>query len=116
VEVQPLTNTVVVATGELLGVDAIAGDHARWCGPAPVGVMSVGAQVRAHGEEVPATAWAQGDRVEVRLQRRIRGVAPGQSVVLYEGTRVVGSATIARATTNKGAASGAAASSSPAAG
>jgi tRNA-specific 2-thiouridylase len=59
----------------------------------------VGAQVRAHGEEIPATAWAEGERVEVRLQRRIRGVSPGQSVVLYDGTRVVGSATIARATT-----------------
>ena len=97
VEVQPSTNTVVVATGELLGVDAISGDHARWCGPAPHGVVSVGAQVRAHGEEIPATAWAEGDRVEVRLKRRIRGVSPGQSVVLYEGTRVVGSATIASA-------------------
>jgi len=99
VEVQPRTNTVVVAAGELLGIDAITADHARWCGPPPGGVVSVGAQVRAHGEETPATAWADGDRVEVRLERRIRGVAPGQSVVLYEGTRVVGSATIARATT-----------------
>ena len=32
--------------------------------------------------------------VRVGLERRVRGVAPGQSVVLYEGTRVVGSATI----------------------
>jgi tRNA-uridine 2-sulfurtransferase len=99
-EVQPATNTVVVASGELLGVDAITGDHARWCGPAPEGVVSVGAQVRAHGEEVPATAWADGEHVEVRLQRRIRGVSPGQSVVLYDGTRVVGSATIAKAATS----------------
>ena len=106
VEVQPGTNTVVVATGELLGVDAITGDHARWCGAAPQGVVTVGAQVRAHGEEVPATAWADGERVEVRLQRRIRGVAPGQSVVLYDGTRVVGSATIARASMSTGAAGG----------
>jgi tRNA-specific 2-thiouridylase len=116
VEVQPGTNTVVVATGELLGIDVIAGDHARWCGPAPAGVVSVGAQVRAHGEEVPATAWAEGDRVEVRLQRRIRGVAAGQSVVLYERTRVIGSATIARATTSAAATSGAATSRSPAPG
>jgi len=120
VEVQPATNTVVVATGELLGVDVITGDHARWCGPAPQGVVSVGAQVRAHGEEVPATAWADGnggDRVEVRLRRRIRGVAPGQSVVLYDGTRVVGSATISRATTSSagssGGASGSASSGGP---
>jgi tRNA-specific 2-thiouridylase len=94
-EVQPETNTVVVGTADLLGVNAITGDHARWCGPAPEGVVTVGAQVRAHGEEFPATAWAEGDVVEVRLDERIRGVAPGQSVVLYEGTRVVGSATIA---------------------
>jgi tRNA-specific 2-thiouridylase len=105
-EVQPKTNTVVVAVGDLLGVDAITGDHARWCGPAPRGEVSVGAQVRAHGEEIPATAWADGEQVEVRLQRPVRGVAPGQSVVLYEGTRVVGSATIAKATSAKAAASG----------
>jgi tRNA-uridine 2-sulfurtransferase len=97
VEVQPGTNTVVVGTAELLGIDAITGDHARWCGPAPEGVVSVGAQVRAHGEEIPATARAEGEQVEVRLARRIRGVAPGQSVVLYDGTRVVGSATITKA-------------------
>jgi tRNA-uridine 2-sulfurtransferase len=100
VEVQSGTNTVVVATGELLGVDVITGDHARWCGPVPEGVVSVGAQVRAHGEEVPATARAEGEQVEVRLERRIRGVSPGQAVVLYDGTRVVGSATILRATTS----------------
>ncbi len=93
-EVQPETNTVVVGTADLLGVNAITGEHARWCGPAPEGIVKVGAQVRAHGEEFPATAWAEGDRVEVRLDERIRGVAPGQSVVLYDGTRVVGSATI----------------------
>ena len=106
VEVQPKTNTVVVATGDLLGVDEITGDHARWCGPPPRGVVSVGAQVRAHGEEIPATAWASGEQVQVALARRIRGVAPGQSVVLYDGTRVVGSATITRAAAaTRGAAS-----------
>ncbi|GAA6524668.1 tRNA 2-thiouridine(34) synthase MnmA [Intrasporangium sp. DVR] len=97
VEVRTETNQVVVGTSDLLGVNAITGDHARWCGPAPEGVVRVGAQVRAHGAEVPGAAWADGDRVEVRLDERIRGVAPGQSVVLYDGTRVVGSATIAAA-------------------
>ena len=94
--VDAATNTVTIGTADLLGVDAIRGDHARWCGAAPEGVVQVGAQVRAHGEEVPAQAWAVGEDVEVRLSSRLRGVAPGQSVVLYEGTRVVGSATIAQ--------------------
>jgi tRNA-specific 2-thiouridylase len=95
VGVDTADNRVTIGTAELLGVDAIRGDHARWCGTPPEGVVEVGAQVRAHGEEVPATAWADGDEVQVRLGSRLRGVAPGQSVVLYEGTRVVGSATIA---------------------
>ncbi len=94
---QTSSNTVVVGTHELLGVDHITGDHARWCGPSPEGVIEVGAQIRAHGQEYPATAWAEGEQVQVRLGERIRGVAPGQSVVLYDGTRVVGSATIVSA-------------------
>ncbi|MER7071371.1 tRNA 2-thiouridine(34) synthase MnmA [Terrabacter sp. NPDC000476] len=97
VEVRPESNQVVVGTADLLGVNAITGEHARWCGPAPEGVVEVGAQVRAHGEEYPARAWAQDGRVEVRLEGRVRGVAPGQSVVLYDGTRVIGSATITAA-------------------
>jgi tRNA-specific 2-thiouridylase len=32
----------------------------------------------------------------VRFTEPVRGIAPGQAVVLYDGTRVVGSATIAR--------------------
>ena len=92
------TNRVLIGTQDLLGVDLITADHARWCGPAPVDEVRFGAQVRAHGEEVPA--WARVDEtdpevVHVRLDSRLRGVAPGQSVVLYDGTRVVGSATIA---------------------
>ncbi len=94
---QTKSNTVIVGTHELLGVDHITGDHARWCGPAPEGVIEIGAQIRAHGHEYPATAWADGEQVQVRLGERIRGVAPGQSVVLYDGSRVVGSATIVSA-------------------
>lgn len=98
VEVQPRRNTVVVGTQELLGVDLITGDNLRWCGAPPEGEVVLAAQVRAHGEEIPCRARQADGVLEVRLERRIRGVAPGQSVVLYDGTRVVGSATIAAAT------------------
>jgi len=54
--------------------------------------------VRAHGEGLPGVATvlgaAVGQTVQVHLDASVRGVAPGQSVVLYDGTRVVGSATI----------------------
>jgi tRNA-specific 2-thiouridylase len=57
----------------------------------------VGAQLRAHGAEVPATVETAGDAPRVRLHSPQRGVAPGQTLVLYDGTRVVGSATISAA-------------------
>ncbi len=94
VEIDAPRNRVVIGTADLLGVDVVEGAHLRWCGPVPVGEVRVGAQVRAHGEEVPATARVEDDTVRVRLAERVRGVAPGQSVVLYDGSRVVGSATI----------------------
>ena len=99
--VQPASNTVVVGSADLLGVDALTGSHARWCGPAPEGVVRVGAQVRAHGQEVPARARVDAGQVHVRLSERVRGVAAGQSVVLYEGTRVMGSATISEASLHR---------------
>lgn len=96
VGVDAASHEVVIGTADLLGVDVIEADRARWCGSAPRGTITVGAQVRAHGEEVPATAYPtpDGQQVRVCLDQRVRGVAPGQSVVLYDGTRVVGSATI----------------------
>jgi tRNA-specific 2-thiouridylase len=51
-------------------------------------------QVRAHGEPVAAEVEVEGDRVVATLDAAIRGVAPGQALVVYDGTRVVGSATI----------------------
>lgn len=94
VSTSPGSNTVVVGPQELLGIDDITADQARWCGPAPRGVVEVGAQLRAHGEEIPARAWVDDAGLHVRLLRRTRGVAAGQAVVLYDGTRVVGSGRI----------------------
>ena len=92
------SNQVLIGTADLLGVDRLTATHVRWCGEPPSGPVSVGAQVRAHGEEIPARAEVIDDgpqpRLIVELTERIRGIAPGQSVVLYDGTRVVGSATI----------------------
>lgn len=89
-------NTVLVGTSELLGIRRIAGRNLRWCGPQPEGSFTGHAQVRAHGEPVPATAYAADEQLHVELHETIRGVATGQAVVMYDGTRVIGSATIER--------------------
>jgi tRNA-specific 2-thiouridylase len=102
-DVQPVSRTVVVGPAEALDVDALVADGARWCGAGPGDVvdavdevqLDVAVQVRAHGDTVPARATVAGDVVRLRLAEPLRGVAPGQSAVLYDGTRVLGSATVA---------------------
>ena len=71
------------------------GVRPRWCGPAPVGPVECLVQLRAHGDPVPAVVRViDGDHLDVELMVPARGIAPGQAVVVYDGTRVVGSATI----------------------
>lgn len=107
VDVQPATNTVVVGPAELLSVDRIAGEKSLWFDGVlehePDGWFDAEVQVRAHGAPVPARVRASGadagaPAMEIELTGTpLRGVAPGQSVVVYRGTRVLGQATVARA-------------------
>jgi tRNA-specific 2-thiouridylase len=94
-DISPVDNTVTVGPAEALDVTALTAIRPRWCGTAPSGPAPYTAQLRAHGEDVPVTAELTGGELRVRFTGPVRGIAPGQAVVLYEGTRVVGSATIA---------------------
>ncbi|MFC7879606.1 tRNA 2-thiouridine(34) synthase MnmA [Isoptericola sp. NPDC057391] len=107
VDVQTSTNTVVVGPAELLSVDRIGAGKAVWLA-APqeradgAWLDDVEVQVRAHGAPVPARVRATtADGVpamDVELTGRpLRGVAAGQSLVVYRGTRVLGQGTVARA-------------------
>jgi tRNA-uridine 2-sulfurtransferase len=97
VDVDITANTVRVGPPELLDVDRIEGVRAIWAGPALSDeAVEVQAQVRAHGRPVPARARLADGRLVVDLAEPVRGLAPGQAVVLYDGTRVMGSATVDR--------------------
>ena len=100
VGVDTASNTVLVGPPALLDVDAIAADRAIWCGEPPAVGAAVSAQVRAHGElvagRVDSCEMPDAAAVTVTLAEPLRGVAPGQALALYDGTRVVGSATITR--------------------
>ena len=67
-------------------------------GVAPSGPVECVVQVRAHGGIADAVAELRGDTVVVELRDPLRGVAPGQTLVLYrpdsDGDEVLGSATI----------------------
>ena len=109
------SSTVLVGPPVLLEVDTVAGDRPRWCGPALDVPLEGQVQLRAHGDPVgavvevtthgPGTAGEPGAAAEpgttqvvAHLRERVRGVAPGQAMVVYDGTRVVGSVTITRST------------------
>jgi tRNA-specific 2-thiouridylase len=90
--VSPATATVTVGPAEALDVTVVRGVRARWVGPVFEGRCL--AQVRAHGDAVACSVAVAADEVVVTLEAPVRGVAPGQAVVLYDGDRVLGSATI----------------------
>ncbi len=94
-DIEPVSGTVTVGPRERLAVRRLSGIKPRWCGSVPTRLHGT-VQLRAHGGELPATVvvGAQGD-VDIELHEPAYGIAPGQAAVVYDGTRVVGSATIA---------------------
>ena len=91
---EPVTGTVTVGPREGLRIDRIAGVRPRWCGTVPERLEGT-VQLRAHGAEHRAVVTVDDERVEIELLDPAEGIAPGQAAVIYQGTRVVGSATIA---------------------
>ncbi|KZS60171.1 tRNA 2-thiouridine(34) synthase MnmA [Mycobacterium ostraviense] len=95
-------DTATVRVGDVsdLDVHALTGRAPVFtAGAAPTGPVECAVQVRAHGETASATARLVGGELMVRLHAPLRGVARGQTVVLYRpdpgGDEVLGSATVA---------------------
>ncbi len=119
-EVQPKTNTVVVGPKEALAIEELAGVSFSWAGLDPVASglapdeatpFDCEVQIRAHADPVPAMAWMGRAPIDpdatdcagpsipelvIVPNEPLLGVAPGQTAVLYAGTRVLGQCTIAR--------------------
>ena len=105
-QIRPKENRVVVGSQELLSVDRLSGIRPSFAGPALAEAASgewvdCMVQVRAHGDPVAARVrWHEGEvgiEVDAELGETLKGVAPGQSMVIYQGSRVLGQATIAQA-------------------
>lgn len=117
--IRPVSNQVVVGPKEHLGIGRIAGGRFSWAGDPGQDLRETfecEVQIRAHADPVPARASLQpilpeertelhrADAshevvVDIDLERAepLLGVAPGQTAVLYVGTRVLGQFTIDRA-------------------
>src|SRR5690606_39108182 len=102
-EVRPEQGQVVVGPSQLLSVDELTADQAIWLADDVTAEewIDVEVQIRAHGDPVAASVRRRreggAETVEARLATPLRGIAPGQSLVVYRGTRVLGQATIAEA-------------------
>lgn len=100
-EIQPKTKTVVVGPQAALAISEMAGTRYTWCGAAPSSYTEwteVHVQVRAHGDAIEAEFKVENDEIRIRVKEPLLGVAPGQTAVLYLGTRVLGQTTIDRTT------------------
>jgi tRNA-specific 2-thiouridylase len=93
------TGTVRVGDVEELDVWTLTGERPVFTsGAAPGAPIECEVQVRAHGGLAPGVAELRGEELVVDLHTALRGVAPGQTMVLYRpdanGDEVIGSATI----------------------
>ncbi len=102
--IEPVTRTVTIGTADLAGVDQVLTGRPSWAGPAPELPFPATVQLRAHGASVPCTVTARDGAagLSIALHDRQRGVAPGQSAVLYapdavRGDRVLGQGMVVRA-------------------
>jgi tRNA-uridine 2-sulfurtransferase len=92
--ITPTTNTITVGPRDALAVGNMSAIRPTWTNQPP-GVEWFGeVQVRAHGFPIASTVRTYHDGLEVVLDTATTGVAPGQAVVLYDGSKVIGSATI----------------------
>ncbi len=98
VEIQPETRTVVIGPRvELLGRGVVAREM-NWLVDVPSPGDEVEAQIRHHAAPARGTlVRVDADEVEIALDEAVSAITPGQSLVLYSGTTVLGGGVIERA-------------------
>jgi tRNA-specific 2-thiouridylase len=88
--------TVTSDPGAILGTAFVARDVSWLAGELPAVSLPCSVQVRYRHASEPARVRARGDgSVEVRLERPVKAITPGQAAVFYAGERVLGRGWIA---------------------
>ncbi len=93
-------NSVVAGPEADLYRDGLEAEDASWLVEPPAEPFRAGIQIRYRSPAVPGRVEpGPGRGFTVRFDAPVRAVAPGQSVVVYDGERVVGGGTISGAGT-----------------
>ena len=94
-DIEPVSGTVTwSAPRDRLAVDGLSAIRPRWCGTPPDRPSSAPSSSARTATSTGRSSGSTDGSVEIELLDPAYGIAPGQAVVVYDGTRVVGSATI----------------------
>ena len=95
--IEPERSAVIIGPRQALLGRTVVAAEVNWLGPAPLEGDEVLAQVRHRGAATAATVIsASGDRVELAFIEPVSAICPGQSLVLYRGSQVLGGGVIDR--------------------
>ncbi|MGY1722464.1 tRNA 2-thiouridine(34) synthase MnmA [Blastococcus sp. SYSU DS0533] len=106
--IEPVTRTVTIGTADLAGVACVVTAAPTWTGVPPALPFRAEVQLRAHGTPVPCEVTRDdGGGLRILLDEEQRGVAAGQSAVLYapdpqRGDLVLGQAAVRSAAATRG--------------
>ena len=93
--IEPVSRTITVGTAADLEIRDITAASPVWTGcDSLTEPRECSVQLRAHGVVYPCVARVDGDDLHITLTEPARGIAAGQTAVLYDGDTVLASATI----------------------
>ena len=97
-EIRPDDRAVVIGPREELLGNGIVASHVNWLSDAPAAGAHVTVRVRHRAGLAPGEIIRiEGDNVEIALDTPVSAITPGQSLVMYDGSRVLGGGFIERA-------------------
>ena len=97
-QIDPELNVITIGDEEDLLATGLVTEAPSWVsGAAPGAEFEAAVKVRYKSPPVPSRVRIDGDALHIEFSRPQRAVTPGQSAVLYDDTRMIGGATIARA-------------------
>ena len=98
VDVNPFTKRVTVGPASALERDELIAEKMHWIsGEPPSGPVEVQARVRSRAADIAATITPLGGgRARMQFAQKLRAVAPGQAVVMYDGDLCLGGGWISR--------------------
>jgi tRNA-specific 2-thiouridylase len=97
VGIEPECRAVVIGPRQALLGRTVCASEWNWLGTPPVPGDTVLGQIRHRSPATAGTVMtASGDRLELAFTEPVSAISPGQSLVLYRGSQVLGGGIIDR--------------------